>query len=186
MNMISVPIRPAFAAVALAAAALILFPLQASAGNPAQCTAYANSAVAQQGANIANGCGFVGPRWQAQFQAHFLWCIAAPSTASDAERAARQNMLNSCAAGGGGGGGGVVKFNNPVYNGLRLDWCRVWANQCGGPAATAYCQWKGYSHAVSWSKANNIGVSQSTRVISSGAVCSQAACDGFKWIRCSN
>ncbi len=173
---------PAFISVVSASLLILAGTVSAVAGNPGQCASYANKAVAQNGANLSHHCNFHGPRWQSKFGVHFTWCIASPTSAINAERSARQHQLNTCI-----NSGPVVKYySKPKIGGLRLDWCRKWASQCGGPAANAYCHSKGYNHAVSWSKANDIGTWTSTRVISTGQVCSQNVCDGFKWIRCSN
>jgi hypothetical protein len=161
--------------------------LPAFAGNPVQCAGYANQAVQQQAVNLQNQCGYTGARWQSDYNAHFLWCVTAPNSAIYGERNARIAMLASC-----GGGGGpppppaVIKFWEPKIGGLRLDWCKVWADQCGPPAANAYCQTKGYSHATSFAKASDIGAFAPTRVIGTGQVCSDAFCDGFAWINCAN
>lgn len=161
----------------------------AQAGGAVQCADYANRAVMQQGRNLQNGCGFSGPRWQSNFGAHLAWCLNAPTSAINAERNARFNMLAACTGGGGGGGGGsggAVTYNKPKIGGLRLDWCRVWANECGQPAAKAFCQSEGYAKAKSFAKASNIGAFAKTRVIGSGQVCDQPGCDGFAWIKCGN
>jgi len=187
MTSFAKPSSRAFAQTALALGMLAGTTMLAEAGNPAQCAAYANQAVIQQGSNLQNGCGFSGARWQSNFGAHLAWCLGAPDSAINAERNARVNMLAACSGGGGGGGGsGAVTYNKPKIGGLRLDWCRVWANECGQPAANAFCQSEGYSGATSFTKASNIGAFAKTRVIGSGQVCDQPGCDGFAKIRCSN
>ena len=97
----------------------------AQAGNPAQCAAYANQAVMQQGRNLQNGCGFTGPRWGSNFGVHLTWCLGAPTSAINAERNARVNMLASCTGSGGGGGGGgaqakVCVWDLPNYQGAKI------------------------------------------------------------------
>ena len=64
---------------------------------------------------------------------------------------------------------------------MRLDWCLSWATDCGKPAADAYCDWKGFSKSSDFQIAPDIGL---TRIISSGQVCSDPGCDGFKFITC--
>ena len=76
-------------------------------------------------------------------------------------------------------------FNNPRISGNRLDWCREWAQNCGKPAADAFCRVKGYSRAVNFAKAPNVGASQPTQIITSGQICNQAGCDGFSAITCA-
>lgn len=172
---------------AIAIAAFLAITSTASAGNVLQCTNYANSAVTQQGQNIAMGCGYGGPRWHSNFPAHFAWCLQTPTGVINAERNARVNQLNACSGGGPGPGPGPAQktFFKPKIGGVRLDWCRVWANQCGAPAANQYCQSKGYSHAVSFTKKNNVGNFTNTKVIGTGQICFDATCDSFAKIRCS-
>jgi hypothetical protein len=80
----------------------------------------------------------------------------------------------------------TVDYDNPMYGANRLDWCLTWGTGCGAPAANAFCQWKGHSSAVLFAMAGDIGATSPTRLISTGAVCDQAFCDGFAMIRCQN
>jgi hypothetical protein len=89
--------------------------------------------------------------------------------------------VKTVADGGGSGGGDEVTFMKPKYKGKRLDWCKSWATACGEPAADAFCEYKGYDGATDFVEAVDIG---NTKVISSGQVCTDAACDGFKKITC--
>lgn len=75
-------------------------------------------------------------------------------------------------------------FDRPMYQGNRLDWCVTWAQNCGKPAADAYCRHQGFTHATRFEQAPNIGGRRSTRLIGTGAICDQPACDGFRFIRC--
>ena len=74
----------------------------------------------------------------------------------------------------------------PTYLGDRLDWCQDWGGGCGKQAADAYCRHPGYRVSVSRNIDHNIGAATPTRVISTGAVCDQGFCDGFKYISCSH
>ena len=76
------------------------------------------------------------------------------------------------------------EFTNPSLGGYRLDWCRSWAAECGQPAADAFCRAKGYSRAIGYAPAHDIGASTPTRVFSTGQICDQAFCDGFSSITC--
>src|SRR5664279_4588782 len=77
-------------------------------------------------------------------------------------------------------------FNAPMQGGNRLDWCYNWSVGCGAQAATAWCQAQGYSGgAINYSQAPNIGLSQPTRLIGTGAVCDQGFCSGFAQITCT-
>ena len=82
---------------------------------------------------------------------------------------------------GPGAGADQETFNKPKFKSLRLDWCRVWGNDCGQGAANAYCQWKGFDKATAFEEAVNVGL---TRILSTGQVCSDPECDSFNYITC--
>ena len=75
-------------------------------------------------------------------------------------------------------------FYHPKYKGDRLDLCMNWAQGCGKPVANAYCKMRGFKKSVGYTIDHNIGSSQPTRLIGTGAVCDQGFCDGFKRIKC--
>jgi hypothetical protein len=77
-------------------------------------------------------------------------------------------------------------FNNPMHGPNRLDWCLSWGTGCGAEAAKAWCVSKGFAMATNFAIANDIGASTPTRVMSTGAVCDQAFCDGFTHITCKH
>jgi hypothetical protein len=77
----------------------------------------------------------------------------------------------------------TVVFNNPTVQGYGLDYCREWAQNCGWPAAHAYCQSKGYNSAVDFRWLEN---NQKTRVINGGQVCDSGFCDRITQVSCSN
>jgi len=62
------------------------------------CGAYAAAAVAQNQQNVNFHCGFSGPRWSNNYNAHFSWCKTANMAALTAEDKARNDMLAQCAA----------------------------------------------------------------------------------------
>ena len=64
---------------------------------------------------------------------------------------------------------------------VPLDWCREWGSACGKPAADAYCQMLGHARSGHIQIRNNVG---KTAIISSKAICSDPACDGFRLIEC--
>ena len=76
-------------------------------------------------------------------------------------------------------------FNFPMYNGNRLDWCASWGQGCGQDAANLFCKQQGFDHAAAYAEDDDIGASSPTRVITTGAVCDQPFCDGFKVISCA-
>lgn len=75
-------------------------------------------------------------------------------------------------------------FKYPKIKGYRLDWCLDWGKKCGGQAATAWCRKKGYSRAVNWKLAKDIGEHCTTYVMGSGKLCGDKSCDGFSYITC--
>lgn len=77
-------------------------------------------------------------------------------------------------------------FMKPKYNGKRLDICVNWGVDCGQPAADAFCQMEGWAGAKSFAISEDIGASNPTRLIGTGAICDQDFCDGFTSITCAN
>jgi hypothetical protein len=79
---------------------------------------------------------------------------------------------------------GTETIAKPMFNGKRLDWCANWTDDCGKPAADAFCKTQGYGEATVFKRDPHIGGVSPTRVISTGAVCDLAHCDGFLEITC--
>src|SRR5262245_57087188 len=75
-------------------------------------------------------------------------------------------------------------FVKPKQGANRLDWCYDWSVGCGKQAADAWCKAKGFDESSNFNIAPDIGATQSTRLIGTGAVCDQAFCDGFANITC--
>ena len=78
----------------------------------------------------------------------------------------------------------VVNFFKPKHNGYRLDWCRNFEQNCGAPAAHAFCQKNGYAAAIAFQMEGPLSVP--TMTIAQNAVCNPAhhRCDSFNYIRC--
>jgi len=73
-----------------------------------------------------------------------------------------------------------VKPEHP--SGLRLDWCKNWASNCGKPAADAFCVIKGHSYSSGFAQASQVGL---TRVLQDNRmVCWGQPCDSFRYIAC--
>lgn len=75
-------------------------------------------------------------------------------------------------------------FVKPKIGIFRLDWCKVWAGQCGKPAADKFCQTRGFTQSNNFEEAVDIGASTPTVIISSGQQCADPGCDGFTFITC--
>ncbi|MCA0433254.1 MAG: hypothetical protein LCH46_08315 [Proteobacteria bacterium] len=75
-------------------------------------------------------------------------------------------------------------FNDPKIQGKRLDWCRVWGEQCGAPAAQAYCWYRDMGKVVSF--AQDPDPDGPTQVIKTGEVCDGGNCASFKKIVCAS
>jgi hypothetical protein len=72
-------------------------------------------------------------------------------------------------------------FALPTVKGVRLDWCKNWARQCGEPAAILFCRENGYQRAVRWTIAPGVG---RTLVFGDGRLCQGPLCSGFSAITC--
>ncbi len=174
----------AAAGMLAASGAMTALTPAAKAADPAFCTQYAATAVAQNRRNRNLGCGFRGPRWHRNWQAHFAWCLTQPYRIANRETRIRRNRLNVCRSGGPPPFPVTRTFFAPKIGGVRLDWCRRWAAECGRPAADAFCRRRGYRRAVSFSFARDIGRWTNTRIISTGQICHGNFCDGFRRITC--
>jgi hypothetical protein len=75
-------------------------------------------------------------------------------------------------------------FNEPAVDGLPLDGCQYFAKDCGAPAATAWCQSKGFAKAVTFTGYRTV---PNTTVIGDGATCTTGpglTCGTFFSITC--
>lgn len=79
---------------------------------------------------------------------------------------------------------GQQTFPEPAFNGNRIDWCYLWGEQCGLPAANRYCTIVNYDRAAAAKIASDIGAQTPTITLGDGKVCADASCDGFDYIRC--
>ena len=76
------------------------------------------------------------------------------------------------------------RFVNPMYNGYRLDWCRIFETECGAPAAEAFCKAQGFIGVGAFKFQPNPGVA--TMTIGQNSVCDPQwhGCDSFEFVRC--
>ncbi|WP_457941080.1 hypothetical protein [Mesorhizobium sp. 10J20-29] len=79
----------------------------------------------------------------------------------------------------------VQTFAAPEVRGVRLDWCKHWGRECGGPAANLFCAEKGFSRAVRFLPDPSLGSRNiATVVYGDGRICEGPACTGFRAITC--
>jgi hypothetical protein len=74
-------------------------------------------------------------------------------------------------------------FRAPRINGTRLDWCLVFGEQCGQPAADEFCRHQGFKAALRFEIEHMVSP---TQVITSGKRCTIPGCDAFLYIICTN
>lgn len=65
-------------------------------GSDLICDHYARMAVAETQTNRMNRCGFSGPRWSADYQAHRGWCVSNGPERARAETSGREQQLLQC------------------------------------------------------------------------------------------
>lgn len=75
-------------------------------------------------------------------------------------------------------------FSKPKIGGVRLDWCKVWGDKCGKPAADAFCKQHEFDKASSY--VQDLKPGGKTKVIASGQICNDVGCAGFKSITCQS
>lgn len=75
-------------------------------------------------------------------------------------------------------------FRFPVHKDYRLNFCFSNREDCGAPAANAWCEAQGFSKALSWKKEANVGAIFPTVLIGTEDVCDKYLCDGFEEISC--
>ena len=81
------------------------------------------------------------------------------------------------------------EFYNPRINGpegpMRVDYCRVWARECGWPAADRFCALQGYKAARSFTPYLDVGATGEKTIILDGRqICDGPGCDSFRSILC--
>ena len=78
----------------------------------------------------------------------------------------------------------LKEFKEPRVEGLRMDRCLTWGEECDEPAAYKWCLDKGFSKAIYWELENNIGRTQPTKMLKSKEICNKSVCDAMKLIVC--
>ncbi len=82
--------------IAIFLCAVLWFLQIPSASAASGCEQYAQNAVGENQQNLANKCGFTGPRWSPDYQSHFRWCVGARQDSVNREADARRNDLGNC------------------------------------------------------------------------------------------
>lgn len=77
-----------------------------------------------------------------------------------------------------------MSFQEPMHGDMRVDVCLEWGQQCGEPAATAWCKSKGMTRAVEFPTELVGSRGIATRVIGSNMECRASFCASFVFITC--
>ncbi len=73
-------------------------------------------------------------------------------------------------------------FAAPVFsNGMRVDNCLHWGRECGEPAATSWCRWKGFKRSFDHEFESGI---PPTFILGDEVVCDKPFCTGFRSVVC--
>ena len=80
----------------LAGLALMLAAPRAAIAQTASCGWYADTAIKQQQQNELRKCGFAGPEWNADRQAHLAWCATQSPDNWKAQAQNRERKLAGC------------------------------------------------------------------------------------------
>jgi hypothetical protein len=78
----------------------------------------------------------------------------------------------------------TLTFQAPMQGELRLDACQQWAQNCGEPAASAWCRTKGFTRATDFPQENVGNAGVTTRLIGTNQVCKEKFCASFVYITC--
>ena len=78
----------------------------------------------------------------------------------------------------------AMTFQSPMLGDARLDACQLWAQNCGEPAATAWCRAKGFSRATEFPTENVGAAGTPTRLIGVDLMCREKFCASFVYIKC--
>jgi hypothetical protein len=76
---------------------------------------------------------------------------------------------------------GEQTFHRPTISGVRLDWCYHWAQECGQPAADAFCRQEGYDRATKFAQVPDV---PPTYVLGDQRTCNAPGCDAIGDITC--
>ena len=74
-----------------------------------------------------------------------------------------------------------VTYENPIVDRYGLYRCREWGENCGLPAASAFCVSKGDARATDFSVVER---NQKTKIINGGQICDEAKCSCISKLVC--
>lgn len=89
--------------------------------------------------------------------------------------------LAVCSAGFAEAGTSIRVYTLPEQNGYLLSACLDASDNCGKPAADAWCQSNGYQGALTFQRERREAI---TRRLGSGAFCEDQVCETFRQIKC--
>lgn len=82
--------------------------------------------------------------------------------------------------GGSGGAAGVARLQPAQVNGIAVDHCATWAENCGQGGADQYCAREGFGRARNWELIRP----GRTWVMGSNRICEGGDCQGFRYVDC--
>lgn len=75
-----------------------------------------------------------------------------------------------------------IRFERPTVTGGAVAWCLDGATGCGAPAATAWCQWRGFADATAFER--DAAPASGATSLGTGATCQGETCSAFRSITC--
>lgn len=76
----------------------------------------------------------------------------------------------------------VHDYKKPQWKGAPLDRCKFFGQDCGKPAADAFCQAKGFAYST---KVLGADYAQVTRVVGDNKVCTDNTCRALSYVKCA-
>ncbi|HEY7610426.1 MAG TPA: hypothetical protein VIF14_14425 [Alphaproteobacteria bacterium] len=73
-----------------------------------------------------------------------------------------------------------IRIDNPVVDGVPVDWCRAWGQGCGWQGAHAFCRDRGYERALSY----EVFQPGRTYLMSGDSFCTGPTCTAFQSVTC--
>ena len=73
-----------------------------------------------------------------------------------------------------------IRIDNPLVDGVPVDWCRSWGQGCGWPGAHAFCRDRGYERALRY----DVFTPGRTYLMSGDTYCTGPTCTAFQSVTC--